>query len=747
MSQPIASMIVNIGADVADLKTGVTQANETLGNLNSGVQSLEESFGSFEDVADRVIERLAVYETLREGFSFAEEAIEGAGALEDLSAATGITADALQRLDYVGQSFGIDADTMARAVEEFSAKLANGDNNATRGVEMLGLSVQQLLAMTPDQAFESFAEAAATVSDPMDRAAIYSDVFGQRLGRLLGALGDVKGAMEAVPQGAIISDETIANAHDFDVTLAHAVTTLKAYTAEAANAAVGGAKSALSSLFSGGDVMTNLLSGTFSTAAWSQFSGVLKDVGISFDDATTSAKTNTAAVTDNAAATTTTITHAQEVANWLNSLKTATTSLTDEQKAQIEEAHELGAANTDIAKTLQINVQAVTSYVKTLTEQQKAQDALDKAIGDLDTVGESWKDTLAGIDDATVQGIKHYLEAGASQHDLAIAYGLTADQIKAVAKEVQTESALTKQANAEDKATLAELTSIWQQYDQLRATHGHTTTDTQITDIQLWRDKVIEAAQKAGAATTQFYDALDTLTKEKTADVLVDWKAIDEVLSTQTTEGLQQTADKATATYNALLKISQTTVIPDATLQQFRDASDKAQLAASTFTGLDTSMAATATTSTAASQTVASDWSQALGSVQKNVKDTIQVFATAGEASDALTDAYQKAGLFVNSAALGAVARASGVSSEGRQLYSFAEGGYGDFGSGTLAVLHGLEAIIPADKLSPLLSSAVGGGGHVFNVAITVPPGTPAQQGRQMADSLKARLQALGQRF
>src|SRR5437868_790002 len=88
-------------------------------------------------MVERLTERFVVYETLRHIFDFAKDAIESTARLEDLSKATGLSTDAIQRFSYVGKGFGVDTEQMARGVEQLSAKLASGDKNAVSAVTAL----------------------------------------------------------------------------------------------------------------------------------------------------------------------------------------------------------------------------------------------------------------------------------------------------------------------------------------------------------------------------------------------------------------------------------------------------------------------------------------------------------------------------------------------------------------------------------------------------------------------------------
>jgi len=74
-------------------------------------------------------------------------------------------------------------------------------------------------------------------------------------------------------------------------------------------------------------------------------------------------------------------------------------------------------------------------------------------------------------------------------------------------------------------------------------------------------------------------------------------------------------------------------------------------------------------------------------------------------------------------------------------LPQFANGGEGDFGTGTPVMLHGRERIIPLDK------PGAGGGVVVhapINISASGGPGAAAQAGREAADALIARLRQAG---
>ncbi len=224
-------MFVKIAANIDDLKTAMTQARAAVSEAGAGAKEAGLGFKAFGDqvtqLGEHLVEGLTVIALLHEAFNFTKEAFESAAALEDLSHATGVSIEDLQRFQYVGQGFGVNLDTMAMGVERLSAKLASGDANAVRAVQMLGLSVKDLIAAGPTEAFLQIAEATDRVRDPMMKGALATDEFG-KMGRLLvPVLGQLRQGMLDVPKEAIITDANVEAANKFTVKLEHAWTLLK----------------------------------------------------------------------------------------------------------------------------------------------------------------------------------------------------------------------------------------------------------------------------------------------------------------------------------------------------------------------------------------------------------------------------------------------------------------------------------------------------------------------------------------
>lgn len=163
---------------------------------------------------------------------FGKSLLDLAGQIEDLSSATGVSTTGLQKFAYVGSSVGVGMDEIGRAVGTLSERLAGGDKSAADAVAKLGLNMDALLAMGPEQAFTAIGDAVGRIEDPMQKNAIAADLFGGKLSRqLIPLLGNLTDAMNDVPQAAIISQEQLDAADAFGDKLDQLILTWKAWAA------------------------------------------------------------------------------------------------------------------------------------------------------------------------------------------------------------------------------------------------------------------------------------------------------------------------------------------------------------------------------------------------------------------------------------------------------------------------------------------------------------------------------------
>lgn len=145
--------------------------------------------------------------------------------LEDVAKRTGISATALSELKYAAEQSGAGLGEVESAVRTLQKRLPN----LGPALDSLGLSLEQLLALSPERQFELLAERIAAVADPSQRAALAMQVFGRAGAALLPMMGEMNRLrQEARDLGFALTPEDAKAADAFDDALARAKSAVEA---------------------------------------------------------------------------------------------------------------------------------------------------------------------------------------------------------------------------------------------------------------------------------------------------------------------------------------------------------------------------------------------------------------------------------------------------------------------------------------------------------------------------------------
>jgi len=464
---------------------------------------------------------------------FGKSLFDMAGQLEDLSAATGVSTDGLQKFAYVGTSVGVSMDEIGRAVGTLSERLAGGDKSASGAVEKLGLNIDALMRSGPEEAFISIGEAVGRIEDPMEKNAVAADLFGGKLSKtLIPLLGDLRQAMNDVPKDALITPQQLENADKFGEKLETLMIRMKAFAA--------------TQIFPARPLELQMPE----NATLEEKARILRDLGWAEKDNWAATELATAAAVKEQAA-------QREAAAALAERSKAAVGLVDGYRQGSDAVDEIHEAFNKFSEDLAAkNAAALKVYNANL------QDVIDTATG--------YRAVLDGIDGAVVEGVKYYAQQGVELKRVADMYELTSVQSSAMATALKVEA-----------ESIASTSRLWAEYASIRSAQGSTATERQIADVQRWAAETAAAAQRAGTDTMAFYEALAADTTAKLSAISVDWAKINSELSTGTQAGLQEIADKAQATYQAAL--AHVGEFSDGAIQRFRDTADAAQLAANAF--------------------------------------------------------------------------------------------------------------------------------------------------------------------
>ena len=132
-----------------------------------------------------------------QGFS---DALDLGGRLSELSTRTGEAAGTLLVLETAFKNSGLEASQVGQVInklQNFMQDATNGGEKQTKVMRDLGISFADLAGKTPSDQMQVFAEKIASISDPTQRAATASEVFGEKLGgKLLPLLVDFSGNID-----------------------------------------------------------------------------------------------------------------------------------------------------------------------------------------------------------------------------------------------------------------------------------------------------------------------------------------------------------------------------------------------------------------------------------------------------------------------------------------------------------------------------------------------------------------------
>lgn len=108
--------------------------------------------------------------------------VKAGDALEKMSTRSGVAVEALSALGYAAGQNGASLEALGTGLKKMQQALADaasGSATAVKTFDSLGLSVDDLMAMSPDEQFRAIAQAISEIDDPAKRTAAAMDVFGK----------------------------------------------------------------------------------------------------------------------------------------------------------------------------------------------------------------------------------------------------------------------------------------------------------------------------------------------------------------------------------------------------------------------------------------------------------------------------------------------------------------------------------------------------------------------------------------
>jgi hypothetical protein len=138
-----------------------------------------------------------------------DRSIQFGSAVADLSAKTGVSTDTLQSLGFVAAQTGSSMEAMAKAVTFLDKSLEAGGTKTVTVVQGLGLSVDALLALAPEDRFREVASAIGSLSSASEQAYAATALFGRAGADLIPMFKEMANGAEDM--SVVMSQEVITN--------------------------------------------------------------------------------------------------------------------------------------------------------------------------------------------------------------------------------------------------------------------------------------------------------------------------------------------------------------------------------------------------------------------------------------------------------------------------------------------------------------------------------------------------------
>jgi hypothetical protein len=217
-------LAMQISANTAQLATAVQDVNKRLDDMaGSGKKAAK-------DLA--VLKTIEISRVLIDGITAVAGAFVTASqsakrlfddsraqidALGKLSQQTQVSVEAIQAYSLAAAQAGLSSEEFAKSLQRLTISVGKADDEKdTNPFAKLGLSVEKLKSLKPEEIFESVADALANIANDQERAALATEIFGRGGVKLLplingGADALARARQEAEGLGGILTQEEVRN--------------------------------------------------------------------------------------------------------------------------------------------------------------------------------------------------------------------------------------------------------------------------------------------------------------------------------------------------------------------------------------------------------------------------------------------------------------------------------------------------------------------------------------------------------
>jgi len=180
------------------ISIGVEGKSESLAAFREIQAAGKELADKFGELAKKGTELFLSFEALKKVAETFGQAIEKASQIKEFSEQTGIASDQLVLLQRSFENNGLSAETLGKSINKMQKSIADAGVDGSKTAEKLnqmGLSVNALRGLSPDQQFAAIAKQIAGIEDPALKAQAAMQLFGKQGGAMIPLLENLQGSM------------------------------------------------------------------------------------------------------------------------------------------------------------------------------------------------------------------------------------------------------------------------------------------------------------------------------------------------------------------------------------------------------------------------------------------------------------------------------------------------------------------------------------------------------------------------
>lgn len=240
---------VSIGAEIGGLQKGLDKAGKELSKFDAKIKKIGKIGDEFISVGKSLSKGLTA-PIIAVGAAIGKVVSDTVGfssKLSESASQAGLTAESYQELTFAISQYGISSNDAERTLGRLNQRIglaAQGNEKYSSAFQNLGVSITDTTGKIKGSrdVFLEVAESLSNIEDPAVRSAQASEIFGVNLSRRLlpalsnGADGIEDFTKEAQKLGIVMSDEQVANAEQFGISIDNLKLQFSAITREIGSA-------------------------------------------------------------------------------------------------------------------------------------------------------------------------------------------------------------------------------------------------------------------------------------------------------------------------------------------------------------------------------------------------------------------------------------------------------------------------------------------------------------------------------